>query len=99
MEKRGSRNLRETSKEIGVSASTLMRIEKGYVPDIKTFGKICNWLGIDPAEYLGIETKIAEPTQTSTFSVHLRADKDPDPKTINALAEMILQATKLYSNK
>lgn len=39
------KNLRELSKEIGISAATLSRIENdNYKPDLVTFKKILNWL-------------------------------------------------------
>jgi len=40
-----SQSLREAAKEIGISAATLSRIERGATPDIETFGKIWAWMG------------------------------------------------------
>jgi transcriptional regulator with XRE-family HTH domain len=37
------RNLRELAKEIGVSASTLCRLETGRAIDAETLVKILNW--------------------------------------------------------
>lgn len=54
MARRGKRNQRATAREIGVSTSTLCRVETGRAPDLETFGKMCSWLGKDPAQYLGI---------------------------------------------
>jgi transcriptional regulator with XRE-family HTH domain len=45
---------RATAAEIGVSASTLCRVETEYAPDIFSFGKICRWLGADPSIYLNL---------------------------------------------
>ena len=53
-EKRGSRGLRMVASEIGTSAPTLSRIESGKMPDLQTFGKLCRWLGLDPATLLDI---------------------------------------------
>lgn len=33
--------------EIGISKATLSRIERGSLPDIETFIKICNWLQVE----------------------------------------------------
>ena len=52
LEKRGDRGLREVAKEIGTSAATLSCIERGHVPKIELFVKICKWLDIDPGEVL-----------------------------------------------
>ena len=43
-DKRGKIGLREIAKEIGVSLATISRIEKGKLPDVDTFIKICQWL-------------------------------------------------------
>lgn len=37
-------DLRKLSKEIGIGASTLMRLEMGHDPDFRTFKKILDWL-------------------------------------------------------
>jgi len=44
--RRGKRmSLREAAKQVGVSAASLSRIERGEKPDIDTFVKICQWAG------------------------------------------------------
>ena len=40
-------SLRETGAQIGVSAATLSRIERGAKPDIDTFMRICKWMGTE----------------------------------------------------
>lgn len=37
-------DLRTLAKEIGIGASTLMRLEHGYDPEYQTFKKILDWL-------------------------------------------------------
>lgn len=37
-------DLRSLGKEIGISASTLMRLEMGHDPDYRTFKKVLDWL-------------------------------------------------------
>lgn len=44
--KRGSRGIRETSEEIGISPSTLSRIEAGKEIDSSLLNAVCNWIGI-----------------------------------------------------
>ena len=97
-EKRGSKKLRETAKDIGVSAATLMRIEAGRTPDVATFGKICEWLEVDPGDFIGGPSSKKElkgrrrdkpKSRQPDYSVHLKADKEVKPATINAIAEMI----------
>lgn len=88
-EKRGTRKLRETAQEIGISPATLLRVEAGRIPDVETFGKLCGWLKKDPNEFLGT----AHSSQPFlSVSAHFRADKNPRPETVNALANMVLLA-------
>jgi DNA-binding Xre family transcriptional regulator len=92
--KRGKRRLRETAKEIAISAATLMRIEAGRIPDVETFGKICRWLEIDPGEFLGLEKTSTAAARTAEppvrISPHFKADRLPLPATATALAQMLL---------
>lgn len=46
--------LRDVAKETGISPSTLCRIERGEMPDLETFRKLCIWLGVSADEILGI---------------------------------------------
>lgn len=39
-------DLRTAAKEIGISASTLCRIQNGKLPDIKALVKVSRWLGV-----------------------------------------------------
>jgi transcriptional regulator with XRE-family HTH domain len=95
-ERRGARKLRETAAEIGIGAATLLRVEGGRIPDVATFGKICQWLGLDPGAFLGSEegsrSKGAPqgPGKRLLVSAHMKVDQTPQPKTIKALAQMIL---------
>jgi len=98
--KRGERKLRETANEIGIGPATLMRVENGRIPDIETFGKLCNWLKIDPGSFLGFRPDAGQPAQLTqsepaiSLSAHFRADRTPEPATVNALAKMILLAVR-----
>lgn len=96
-DKRGARKLREVGKEIGISAATLMRVENGRVPDLGTFGKVCKWLDVDPRPLLGIRSKLEVHEEPAVYQVsaHLKLDQTPNPKTVNALARMILHAARM----
>src|SRR6266436_951724 len=71
IEKRGDKGVREAAKEIGTSAATLSRVERGHLPDLETFGKICKWLGVDPGEVLRMKpSAITRPE----VAVHFRKE-------------------------
>ena len=40
------------ARNIGISKSTLSRVENGNMPDLLTFFKILNWLGNDFKNYI-----------------------------------------------
>jgi transcriptional regulator with XRE-family HTH domain len=95
--KRGEAKLRDTAEVIGISAATLMRVENGRIPDVATFGKLCNWLGENPADFLGYKDESAKAKSENSvlsISAHFKADETPKPETVNALAKMILLAIK-----
>jgi transcriptional regulator with XRE-family HTH domain len=85
--KRSGNGMRDTAAEIGISPATLSRIERGYMPDIGTFQKVCDWLNIDPGEILGSKTHASE---VQTASVHFRKKQTVAPETAQALAQLIL---------
>jgi transcriptional regulator with XRE-family HTH domain len=94
-EKRGSGKLRETASAVGISAATLLRVESGRIPDVVTFGKLCQWLSVDPSSFLGIAESDKDSDLTLapiSMSAHFKADRTPKKETINALAQMLLLA-------
>jgi transcriptional regulator with XRE-family HTH domain len=91
IEARGNRGIREVAKEIGVSPATLSRVERGHLPDLETFAKICKWLKIDPGQVLGVTPAAAS---RPAIAVHFRKDQALDPRTAQALANMILAAQR-----
>ena len=44
--------LREFAKQIGISTSTLSRIERGNKPDLDTVILICKWLKMDINKFI-----------------------------------------------
>ena len=91
VKKRGDQGVRAAAKEIGISPSTLSRVENGHLPDLENFRKICAWLGIDPASV--VDTK-ASNARTDVARVHFKKDGAIRRETANALAELILAAQR-----
>src|SRR5438552_12957068 len=96
LEKRGDRGIREVAAEIGISAATLSRVERGHLPDLETFKKICKWLGVDPGEVFGFSPSPASSQPTPAVAVHFKKDRSLEPATAQALAQMILAAQRAW---
>jgi transcriptional regulator with XRE-family HTH domain len=95
-QRRGSMGIRAAAGEIGISAATLSRIEHGRVPDVETLGKVCKWLGVDPADYLGIPAKPGKKGETS-LQVVFKKDRTISQTTSRALGRLILAAHRQFS--
>lgn len=96
-ERRGSRGIREVAAEIAISPATLSRVERGHLPDLNTFGLICKWLEIDPAEVLQINPRRenpAAPNQGISANVHFKGGQTSSPALAKALAELIISAQR-----
>ena len=89
--KRGNMNLRDTANAIGeVSISTLSRIDKGKIPDLSTFMKICLWLETSPEEFApGFQSNDKETDHQEKILYHLRADSSLSEDVATALQKMI----------
>jgi transcriptional regulator with XRE-family HTH domain len=86
-EKRGDRGVRAVAKEIGISHATLSRVERGFLPDLENYEKICKWLGVSVGPETGQKSnKLEIPL------VHFRKQATVSPKTAQALAQLILTA-------
>jgi transcriptional regulator with XRE-family HTH domain len=91
IEKRGDKGIREVARAIGISPATLSRVERGNLPDLETFGKICRCLGIDAGDVLGTKTA-ASTRPVASIQTHFRKDGAVNPATAQALADLILKA-------
>src|SRR3984893_14642841 len=84
-EKRGDQGIRAAAKEIGLSHATLSRVERGFLPDLENYKKICKWLGVD----LEASPKPKKTSQASGVAqVHFRKKPTTSPDTAHALAEL-----------
>jgi len=91
--KRNGRPLREVAEEIGgVSAPTLSRVEKGNLPDLETFMKLCRWLNVSPDDFQKVQrgkNDAADISSPERICAYLRADRTLPPETAKALTTMI----------
>ena len=91
--KRGTRGIRAAAAEIEVSPATLSRVENGNLPDLATFAKICRWLDVDPARFLGVETNSDQAPKRRAVA-HFRKKPTVSPETAKSLGALILAAQR-----
>ncbi len=89
---RGERGIREVAKEIDISHATLSRVERGFLPDLENFRKICEWLEVDPGVVLRV--KPHGQSKEPKIAAHFRKDATLEPGTAQALATLILAAQR-----
>jgi transcriptional regulator with XRE-family HTH domain len=91
--------IRAAAKEIGVSHPTLSRIERGHLPDLENYQRICRWLGED-AENNVMPAIVGDlsPEIPVIAEVHFRKRATVSPKTAQALAQMILAAQEFLAS-
>jgi transcriptional regulator with XRE-family HTH domain len=77
--------LRAAAKSIGITHSTLSRVERGFHPDLETYQKIYRWLK------LPVPTP-NEASHSDAPQVHFRRERTVSPELAEALAQMILRA-------
>lgn len=89
-ERRGAQSLRKTAEEVGVSFSTLTRVEAGAQPDLTSFTKICAWLGVAPSRFFTpVAERDREPLEEAI--THLHQDPRLTPEAANSMADMLKQ--------
>jgi transcriptional regulator with XRE-family HTH domain len=88
-------SLRQAAQEAGVSATTFSRVERGdHLPDRENLLQLANWVGVTfeqvvnaPGKHDVVIHGSGESTVESV-ALHLRADKDLDPKDAQILMEV-----------
>lgn len=89
--KRGLVGVRAAAAQAGISSATFSRIENGQMPDLETFAKVCEWLEVDPGEFLGAARKNVGP---ELAAVHFKKDRAIDTATATSLGTLIIAAQR-----
>ncbi len=92
---RGSMGIRAAAREIGISPTTLSRIEHGHVPDLNTLQKISEWMGADPAEFVGGNDQTS-PNDRDALQIAFKKKSTVSPATSKSLANLIELANKKF---
>jgi transcriptional regulator with XRE-family HTH domain len=84
-------SLRDAAAEIGVSAATLSRVERGdYLPERDNLFTLLRWLGVPAAAPPAPAEPHAPGAATmEAIELHLRADKDLSPADADTIAQMV----------
>ena len=62
--------VRDVAAATGVCASTISRAERGSLPDIPSFARLCTWLNIPPDAFLDESgLKETKPTKAKVSSL------------------------------
>lgn len=94
------RSLREVSAQCGVPVATLSRVEQGRTPDLATFRRIVEWLGLPPERFLNPTTRTVSTPEV--ISEHLRLDptlSPDDAKKIAGLVRTLYDALQLQDRR
>lgn len=69
--KRGSQSLRDIGELLDIAPSTINRLETGTMPDLLTYVKICQWLGVSLNKYFdkSYSFKLAEILKEMTQAI------------------------------
>lgn len=91
-------SLRDLENETGVSFNTLSRVERGFVPDLRNYERIVQWLGLPSGAFLsGVGDGRTDNTPTPTPTViaqHLFADRHLSASDASAIAELVEEMYK-----
>lgn len=88
-------SLREVSYETGISVNTLSRVERGYLPDLKNYQRLVDWLGVSADTFL--ET-IGPESATGTLDLVARHFRS-DPSLTSEAAEKLTSLVQDMYNK
>jgi transcriptional regulator with XRE-family HTH domain len=82
-----SLSLRDVSAQAGIPAATLSRIEQGRTPDLATFRRLVEWLGISAERFFsGSERSVSTPV---AISEHLRLDPTLAPEDAEKIGDLV----------
>lgn len=86
LRRRSNMGVRAAAAEIGISPTTLTRIEKGHVPDVATLDKLSAWLGEESSKFTGV----------GDLQIAFKNKKSVPQATARALADLITQAAQQF---
>ncbi|MHB8394702.1 MAG: helix-turn-helix domain-containing protein [Candidatus Dormibacteria bacterium] len=80
-------SLREVSARSGIPVPTISRIEQGRAPDLGTFRRLIEWLGLPPGRFLQATERTANTPEL--IGEHLRLDPNLAPEDAEKIAGLV----------
>ncbi len=80
-------SLRDVSAQSGVPVATLSRVEQGRTPDLGTFRRIVEWLGLPAERFLQPTTRAV--STPDLISEHLRLDPNLAPDDAERIVDLV----------
>lgn len=80
-------SLRGASAASGVPVATLSRVEQGRMPDLATFRRIVQWLGVPPERFFTATARTANTPEA--IAEHLTADPALPPEAADRIAGIV----------
>lgn len=81
-------SLRDAAKRCGVGFNTLARVERGHIPDLETFQRIVEWLGVPAGDFFGDGPRRTESTP-DVIAEHLQSDPALPPEAARKMAAIM----------
>lgn len=81
-------SLREAARQAEVPPATFSRVEEGRLPDIATFRRLIDWLGMSADTFIQHRRVRLESTP-EVIAEHLHADKNLTPEAATHIAALV----------
>jgi transcriptional regulator with XRE-family HTH domain len=82
-------SLREVSYETGISVNTLSRVERGYLPDLKNYQRLVDWLEVPADTFLETGTTVSTAGTLGLVTRHFRSDPNLTAEAADKLTSLV----------
>jgi transcriptional regulator with XRE-family HTH domain len=85
---------RELAKELGLSSSIFTRLAQGRAPELSSYRKMTDWLGVGMDDFTERERPSVEQSEDTVEAIaaYLRADKALKPESAQAIETIVRAA-------
>ena len=85
---------RELAKELNLSPSVFTRLAQGRQPEVSSYARMTNWLGVSMDDFVERDKPTAEAAEDTMEAIasYLRADKALKPESARAIETIVRAA-------